>query len=30
MYMDKFAIPEAKIQSIIDVIAIKNDFSIFS
>jgi hypothetical protein len=30
MYMDKFAIPEAKMQPIIDVIAIKNDFSIFS
>jgi uncharacterized tellurite resistance protein B-like protein len=30
MYMDKFAISEAKIQPIIDVIAIKNDFSIFS
>jgi uncharacterized tellurite resistance protein B-like protein len=30
MYMDKFSISEAKIQPIIDVIAIKNDFSIFS
>jgi uncharacterized tellurite resistance protein B-like protein len=30
MYMDRFAIPEVKIQPIIDVIAIKNDFSIFS
>jgi uncharacterized tellurite resistance protein B-like protein len=30
MYMDKFAVPESKIQPIIDVIAIKNDFSIFS
>jgi uncharacterized tellurite resistance protein B-like protein len=30
MYMDKFAIPEARVQPIIDVIAIKNDFSIFS
>jgi uncharacterized tellurite resistance protein B-like protein len=30
MYMDKFGIPESKIQPIIEVIAIKNDFSIFS
>jgi uncharacterized tellurite resistance protein B-like protein len=30
MYMNKFAIPEARVQPIIDVIAIKNDFSIFS
>ena len=30
MYMDKFGIPEEKIKPIIDVIAIKNDFSIFS
>ena len=30
LYMDKFGIPEAKLQPIIDVIAIKNDFSIFS
>jgi len=30
MYMDKFGIPEAKLQPIIDAIAIKNDFSIFS
>jgi uncharacterized tellurite resistance protein B-like protein len=30
LYMEKFGIPEAKLQPIIDVIAIKNDFSIFS
>lgn len=30
LYMDKFGIPEAKLQPIIDAIAIKNDFSIFS
>jgi len=30
VYMDKFGIPEAKLQPIIDAIAIKNDFSIFS
>jgi len=30
VYMDKFGIPEAKLQPIIDVIALKNDFSIFS
>ena len=30
MYMDKFGIPEAKLQPVIETIAIKNDFSIFS
>jgi uncharacterized tellurite resistance protein B-like protein len=30
IYMDKFGVPESKIQPIIEVIAIKNDFSIFS
>ena len=30
MYMDKFGIPEAKMAPIIEAIAIKNDFSIFS
>ena len=30
MYMDKFGIPEAKMTPIIEAIAIKNDFSIFS
>jgi uncharacterized tellurite resistance protein B-like protein len=30
LYMDKFGIPEANLQPIIDAIAIKNDFSIFS
>lgn len=30
MYMDKFGIPEEKFQPIVEVIAIKNDFSIFS
>jgi uncharacterized tellurite resistance protein B-like protein len=30
LYMDKFGIPEAKLQPIIEAIAIKNDFSIFS
>jgi uncharacterized tellurite resistance protein B-like protein len=30
MYMDKFGIPEAKLLPIIEAIAIKNDFSIFS
>lgn len=30
LYMDKFCIPEAKLQPIIEAIAIKNDFSIFS
>jgi len=30
MYMDKFGISEAKLQPVIDAIAIKNDFSIFS
>ena len=30
LYMDKFGIPEAKLQPIIVAIAIKNDFSIFS
>jgi uncharacterized tellurite resistance protein B-like protein len=30
LYTDKFGIPEAKLQPIIDAIAIKNDFSIFS
>ncbi len=30
LYMDKFGVPEAKLQPIIDAIAIKNDFSIFS
>jgi len=30
MYMDKFGVPEAKMVSIIEAIAIKNDFSIFS
>jgi len=30
LYMDKFGIPEAKLQPFIDAIAIKNDFSIFS
>jgi uncharacterized tellurite resistance protein B-like protein len=30
LYMDKFGIPEAKLHPIVEVIAIKNDFSIFS
>jgi len=30
MYMDKFGVPEATLKPIIDAIAIKNDFSIFS
>jgi uncharacterized tellurite resistance protein B-like protein len=30
LYLDKFGIPEAKLQPIIEAIAIKNDFSIFS
>lgn len=30
MYMDKFGVSEATLKPIIDVIAIKNDFSIFS
>jgi uncharacterized tellurite resistance protein B-like protein len=30
MYMDKFGIPETKMTPIIEAIAIKNDFSIFS
>ncbi len=30
LYMDKFGIPEEKLQPFIDSIAIKNDFSIFS
>jgi uncharacterized tellurite resistance protein B-like protein len=30
LYMDKFGVPDVKLQPIIDVIAIKNDFSIFS
>ena len=30
MYMDKFGVPEAKMVPIIEAIAIKNDFSIFS
>lgn len=30
MYMDKFGIPESKLQPIIEALAIKNDFSIFS
>jgi hypothetical protein len=30
MYLDKFGIPEAKLQPVIETIAIKNDFSIFS
>ena len=30
LYMDKFGIPEAKLQPIVEVIAVKNDFSIFS
>jgi uncharacterized tellurite resistance protein B-like protein len=30
MYMDKFGVPEATLKPIIEVIAIKNDFSIFS
>ena len=30
LYMDKFCIPEAKLQPIIEAIAIKNDFSMFS
>ena len=30
MYMDKFGIPEARLQPVIETIAIKNDFSIFS
>jgi uncharacterized tellurite resistance protein B-like protein len=29
-FMEKFGIPEAKLPPIIDAIAIKNDFSIFS
>lgn len=30
LYVDKFGIPEATLKPIIDTIAIKNDFSIFS
>jgi hypothetical protein len=30
MYMDKFGISEAKLTPIIEAIAIKNDFSIFT
>jgi uncharacterized tellurite resistance protein B-like protein len=30
MYMDKFGVPEATLKPIIEAIAIKNDFSIFS
>jgi uncharacterized tellurite resistance protein B-like protein len=30
LYMDKFGIPDVKLRPIIDAIAIKNDFSIFS
>jgi len=30
MYMDKFGVPEASLKPIIEAIAIKNDFSIFS
>jgi uncharacterized tellurite resistance protein B-like protein len=30
MYMDKFGIPESKLAPVIDMIALKNDFSIFS
>jgi len=30
MYMEKFGIPEQSLQPIIDVIALKNDFSVFS
>jgi uncharacterized tellurite resistance protein B-like protein len=30
LYMDKFGIPESQLQPIIEAIAIKNDFSIFS
>jgi uncharacterized tellurite resistance protein B-like protein len=30
MYMEKFGIPEQTLQPIIDAIALKNDFSIFS
>jgi len=30
LYMDKFGIPEVKLQPIVEVIAVKNDFSIFS
>ena len=30
MYMEKFKVPEATLQPIIEAIAIKNDFSIFS
>lgn len=30
MYMDKFGVPEAALKPIIEAIAIKNDFSIFS
>jgi len=30
LYMDKFGIPEAKLRPIVEVIAVKNDFSIFS
>jgi uncharacterized tellurite resistance protein B-like protein len=30
LYMDKFGIPESKLQPIVEVIAVKNDFSIFS
>jgi len=30
MYMDKFGVPEATLNPIIEAIAIKNDFSIFS
>jgi uncharacterized tellurite resistance protein B-like protein len=30
MYMDKFGIPESKLAPIIDTIALKNDFSVFS
>ena len=29
MYMDKFGIPESKLAPVIDMIALKNDFSIF-
>jgi len=30
MYMDKFGIPESKLAPVIDMFALKNDFSIFS
>ena len=30
MYMDQFGIPEQSLQPIIDAIALKNDFSVFS